>query len=107
MATGPLGALLGGLLEASGSALGASWVVERPSWASWTDLSATLGPLGPSWSVLGPSRGPLGPSWGPLRALLARLGALLGPKKSRGKTPGVPGLTREAQEDFAIWALVP
>ena len=49
----PLGALLGGLLEASWGVLEASWAVWRPSWASWNDFSATRGPLGPSWRSLG------------------------------------------------------
>eukprot|EP00959_Pyramimonas_sp_CCMP1952_P237570 4964707-Pyramimonas_sp.AAC.1 len=37
----------------------------RQSWASWSDLSAT--------------RGPLRPSWGPLGIPLARCGALYPP----------------------------
>eukprot|EP00959_Pyramimonas_sp_CCMP1952_P393371 8242046-Pyramimonas_sp.AAC.1 len=47
---GPFGPPLGGLL---GRLLEASLAVWRPSWASWTDRSATRGPLGLSWRPLG------------------------------------------------------
>ena len=45
-----------------------------------------LGPSCASWSDLSATRGPLGPSGGPLVALLARLGNLLVPKESRGSS---------------------
>ena len=72
-----------GLLGSSGSPLGASWwpwAVLRPSWALWSYLWAT--------------RGPLGAYWVPVRTLLARFGALLAPEKSRGDTRGHAGNRR-------------
>eukprot|EP00959_Pyramimonas_sp_CCMP1952_P252442 5274408-Pyramimonas_sp.AAC.1 len=63
----PREALLGVLLEASWGVLGASWVVWRPSGASWTERSSTLGRLGAfsehSGAVFGPPRVCEGVAW--------------------------------------------
>ena len=88
-----LGALLGGFVNAC--------------WAVWAASGPVLGPSSVSWSDIWASGAPIGPSWRLLGALLARLRALLGPNKSRDQTRETPGLTREAREDLAIWALVP
>ena len=74
-----------GLLgSALGDVLGASCAVLQPSWASWNDI----------WA----SRGLLGPPWGPLGAVLARLGAFWTPEQPREKPRQRPGAPRSAQE---------
>ena len=79
----PLGALLGVLLEAS-------WGVWTLSWASSSDLSSTLGPLGRSGR--------------PPEAVLARFEALVG----EGTIPEAHAEHPEsAQERPGIWGLGP
>ena len=72
----PLGALLGGLLEAS--------------WGVLAATCAVLGSSSASASALRASRGPLGPSWGPLGALLGRSGAVCSPMARSGRPPPSP-----------------
>ena len=77
--------LLGGLLETS-------WAVLRPSWASWSDLSARLGALlDRLGGVLGPSWPFGGPTW-------ARKKACEKPRVSLGSM-------RQAPADLRIWGL--
>ena len=71
---GLLGTPLGGLLALFGchlNRLGTILDLGLGVWASWSDLWASRGPLGPSWDLgglLGPSRSRPGPFWGRLRA---------------------------------------